>query len=66
LNESVIVPWSVVLAVGLGLWTLPNASPDVQYLTLSAFLAVWVVVGGSLVRPPRVPLVPVLASPRPI
>jgi hypothetical protein len=50
---GMVLPWTVVLIVGSGLWAPPELGPEVQYVVLGSLVVAWLVVGGSLVLPRR-------------
>ena len=50
---GIVLPWTVVLVVGSGLWAPPEFGPEVQFVILGSLVSVWLVVGGSLVLPRR-------------
>ena len=50
---GIILPWTLIIGFGSGLWASRDLSPDLQFVVLGLLVAVWLVVGGSLLLPRR-------------
>lgn len=50
---GIVLPCTVIMVVGSGLWAPPELGPEVQFVIFGSLVTVWLVVGGSLVLPRR-------------
>ncbi len=53
LFASILPAWTIGLAGSSGLLELPTPNPDLQFAIFAMLVPSWLVVGASLVRPPR-------------